>query len=424
MNSYSKYCYADKLETEELERMYSYWARISNNVLKSINSSAKIYVPVDNSWKSEGQSGVIGAQAFLSHFASNAKAGGDYDYAVALNLGDGDDLTALLNDEGYNYSKIGAINLSEFSDFIDRSEMRYKSEKRDMIIDGLAMRKGTDSQNSAAYYAFAYYTAAENGFDAFIYSGKLCGDGYSRSDLYYAFMMCGSSMNSQLSDYTSKFKGVHIPAFDDHVSNNLNYVQRASSKIDEQSAKHKKSFPASLSSFKLIGDVKNFQGTLNENGSSWLLELNASGAASGVMATGVSAESIVGSKYVGITLKSEAARTVYLMIRNEKGGAEQYTLVGECQVEKGQRTYYFDISEFAKGVDESDTFTVAICMIPDADEETSVEVVGMALYGNSTTDTETIIIIIVVVVIVLALVGLIVLLAVKRKKKVAAANDD
>ena len=424
VNNYGKYCYEDGLEAEELERMYSFWARTSNNVLKSINSSAKIYVPVDNSWKSDGKSGIIGAQAFLSHFASAAKAGGDYDYAVALNLGDGDDLTALLKDEGYNYSKIGAINLSEFSDFIDKTEMRYKSEKRDMIIDGLEMREGISSQNGAAYYTMAYYTAAANGFDAFVYSGSLYGNGFSRSDLYFAFMMCGSSMNSQLAEYTDKLKGAYIPSFDEYVTDNLKYVQSAKTDVKEQITNQKKPFPVSLSCFEIVGDVKNFQGRLAEGGSSWLLEADLTTVTGGIMAASVPAESIVGSGYLGVTLDSSEEHTVCLLMRNENANADTYSFVGEFKTLGGKNTYYFDLAGFTEGVDASDKITVALCLIPDGDEEASLEIVDISLYGNAAAKTETVIIIIVVVVILLALVGLIVLLVIKRKKKATRDTDD
>lgn len=423
VNNYTNYCNAGKIEAEEFERLYFFWARMSNNILKSVNSSAKIYVPVDNSWKSDGKNGVIGAQAFLSHLASSAKAGGDYDYAIALNLGSGDDLTALLKDEGYNYSKIGAINLSEFSDFIDKSEMRYKSEKREMIIDGLDISGVNDSKNRAAYYTLAYYTAAEQGFGAFIYTGSIYGGNYSRSDLYFAFMMCGSSMNSQLAEYTSRFKGAYVPAFENHISNNLKYIQSASTEISEQAARQEKSFPVSLAGFETVGNVKNFQGKMTADGNSWLLEADLSAAHAGAIAASVPAESIVNSGYLGITLDGDAGQTIYVLLKSE-GADTAHTLIGECKTQNGKSTYYFDLAEFTKDIDSSGEVTVAICLLPNGDEEVDVEILDLSLYGNSANNTETIIVIVVVAVILAALVALIVLLAVKRKKKAESARDE
>ena len=423
VNDYTKYCKAQGLETEEFERVYSYWARLANNVLKSVNSSAKIYVPVDNSWKSDGKNGVIGAQAFLSHFASNAKSGGDYDYAVALNLGVGDDITALLKDEGYNYSKIGAINLSEFSDFIDKSEMRYKSERRDMIIDGLDLSSVSDSKNRAAYYTLAYYTAAQQGFDAFIYSGSLFGNNNSRGDMYFAFMMCGTGMSSQLTQYTNRLKGAYVPNFDEYVSNNLTYVQNASTDISEQVAKKQKQFPARLSDFEVFGDIKNFQGKSDIiDGNRWLVEGDLSAMHGGIIATSIPAEDIVNSRYIGVLLDGDAGQNVYLVLKKEGGDSAAYTLVGECKASNNYCS--FDLTEFTKGIESSDAITVAICIIPNGDEEASLEVIDISLYGSSANNTETIIVIVVVVVILLALVGLIVLLAIKRKKRASEAHDD
>jgi len=416
-NAYGDYYFLNRLEAEQFEKMYSFWVRIANNVLKSVNSAAKVYVSLDNTWKSDGKGGMIGAQAFLSHFAAEAKAGGDYDYAIALNLGEGEDLTALLEGENYNHSKIGAINLSEFSDFIDKSEMRYKSEKREMIIDGLEMRSGVSSKNSAAYYTFAYYAAAEKGFKAFIYSGSIYGNKGARSDLYFSFMMCGSSMNSQLTDYTDKLLGATIPNFDDYATNNLTYVQSATTSVSDQITKQQADFPIPLSSFETIGTADNFQGVFTESGPVWLLEADATRALGGIMATSVSAKDIVASGYIGITLETDTPHTLCILMRNENTEVDQYTFLGETRVEGVERTYYFNLADFTAGVDDSDEVTIAICIIPDGKEKARVEIVDISLYGSSAHSTETTVIIIVVAVILAAFAGLIVLLVLKRKKK-------
>ena len=417
VNDYGSYYFLNRLDGEQFEKMYSFWVRIANNILKSVNSAARVYVSVDNTWKSEGRGEMIGAQAFLSHFASEAKAGGDYNYAVALNLGKGEDLTALLEGENYNHSKIGAINLSEFADFIDKSEMRYKSEKRDMIIDGLEMREGVSSKNSAAYYTYAYYTAAEKGFNAFIYSGSIYGNKGARSDLYFTFMMCGSSMNSQLADYTDKLKGGAVPSFDEYISNNLTYVQSATTSLSDQIKKQQKAFPVSLSSFETVGSATNFQGVFSESGPVWLLEANVKESLGGIIATSVNAKDIVASGYIGITLETDTPHTLCVLMRNENGEVDQYTFLGETRVEGVERTYYFNLADFTAGVDDSDDVTIAICLIPDGSEKARVEIVDIALYGSSAHSTETTVIIIVVAVILAAFAGLIVLLVLKRKKK-------
>jgi len=415
VNDYSEYCQAGKLSEEEFEKMYSFWARISNQVLKSVNSNAKIYVPISSSWKAGNNSGIIGGQVFLSHFADNAKKGGDYDYAVAVNLGNGHDLPELLKGEAGNYSKIGATNLSSLSDFIDKSEMRYKSERRDMIIDGLSLGGDVSGKNRAAYYTYTYYSAAELGFDAFIYSDSVYGNEYSRADLYFAFLMCGSSMNSQLSDYTDRLEDAYVPDFDEYITNNLKYVQSAKTEITEQAQKNKKPFPISLPYFEYIGGVSNYQGKMNEDGPLWVLEADLDDVTGGICASGISAEDLLSSGYVGITLGAAENHTLSLLIQNE--GAERRTFIGECRTDNGEKTYYFDISDFTKDLKSSDTLTLAICLLPDGDSDATVEIKEVALYGASATVTETVIVVIVVAVVVAALVGSIVLLAVKRKKK-------
>ncbi len=424
VNNYSKYCNADKLTSEEFEEMYAFWARISNQVLKSVNSSAKIYVSTDHNWKSDGSGGLIGSQAFLSRFADSAKKSGDYDYAVALNLGEGDDLPALLKGSGYDYSKLGVTNLSELSDFIDKSEMRYKSERRNMIIDGLALDSDISGKNRAAYYTFAYYAAVEQGFGAFIYSDTLYGEDHSREDLYFAFLMCGSSMNSQLSGYTDKLPDAHIPDFNQYISNNLKYIQSAKTEIHEQVAKNKKAFPVSLSEFAAVGSTKNLQGRLEGDRQAWSFSADLDGFTGAISSQGITAEDIIGSHYVGITLDDDiGGHTLGLIIKNDSSATERHTFIGECKTDGGEATYYFDISEFSKGVNSSDSLCLVICLLPDGDGDATVEICELALYGASPSATETVVIIVAVVIIAAVLVGLIVLLVVKRKKKRSGGSD-
>jgi hypothetical protein len=293
--------------------------------------------------------------------------------------------------------------------------MRYKSERRDMIIDGLSLGGDVSGKNRAAYYTYTYYSAAELGFDAFIYSDSVYGNEYSRADLYFAFLMCGSSMNSQLSDYTDRLEDVYVPDFDEYITNNLKYVQSAKTEITEQAQKNKKPFPISLPGFEYIGGASNYQGKMNEGGPLWVLEADLDDVTGGICASGISAEDLLSSCYVGITLGAAENHTLSLLIQNE--GAERRTFIGECRTDNGEKTYYFDISDFTKDMKSSDTLTLAICLLPDGDSDATVEIKEVALYGTSATVTETVIIVIVVAVIVAALVGSIVLLAVKRKKK-------
>ncbi|MGM9644237.1 MAG: DUF5722 domain-containing protein [Eubacteriales bacterium] len=423
VNDFGNFCNADKLTSEEFEMMYSFWARISHQMLRSVNSSATVYIPVDNSWRIDASAAKVGVKVFLSRFADKARDEGDYGYAVSLSLGDGDDLDALLSGKGQDYSKIGVTNLSDITKFLEGTDMRYKSDRRNIIIDSLSLSTDIDEKDRASYYTYAYYAACESGFDAFFYSSSVYTEENKRSDLYYAMLMCGSSLNSQLSDYTDSIPEVRIPDFDSYISNNLTYAQSASLNISDKLQKDNK--PLSVSPDKLYagGDVYNIQGKLNDNGKecylSWIIGADASRRTGAVSAIDISAEDIIKSGYIGLTMSADKQCSVSLML-----SAGDNTYIGETTVSHGEKTYFFDISAFAKNVKASEKISLSVCILPCGDDDVSLEIRNMSLYGSSGVGAQTVIVIVVVAVIILALLALIVLLVVKRKKKAARRSSD
>ncbi len=429
VNNYAKNCNAGKLSSEEFEILYAAWARTAHTVLSSINSSATVYIPIDNAWRIDGSEGHIGAKVFLSRFAESAKAGGDYPYAISLDLGNGDDLSSLLSGEGYDYASIGVTNLSELSDLIDNAEFRYKSEKRRYIIGDLTLSTDISEENRAAYYTYAYYSAAQNGFDAFISSSPLYSDGVSRSDLYYSVLMCGSSMSSQLSEYTDKLKNVHVPDFDSYKTLDLFYAQTPTMELAQSVTKNKKPFPLGFEDFSLVGSAFNSQGEADKGSDGelstlWLIESDSADLTGAVSAVSVSAKEITGSAYIGITMSSDSGARLALAISNESDGAAAYSYVGEAKLANAPTTYYFDISEFSKGVNSSDTLSISLCLIPDGEDEESVEISDISLYGSSGSVGNTATTVIFVVAIIGVLVALIAVLAINRKKKTQASDRE
>ena len=417
VNDFGNFCNAGKLTSEEFELMYSFWARISYQMLRSVNSSATIYIPVDNSWRIDTSSAKVGAKVFLSRFADKAREEGDYGYAVSLGLGNGDDLDALLSGKGQDYSKIGVTNLSDLTKFLEGTDMRYKSDRRDIIIDSLSLSADIDEKDRASYYTYAYYAACESGFDAFFYSSSVYTEENKRSDLYYAMLMCGSSLNSQLSDYTDSIPEVRIPDFDSYISNNLTYAQSASLNIGDKLQNSKKTVPVSLDNLYAGGGVYNIQGKLNDNGKecylSWIIGADATQYTGAASAIDIPAEDIIRSGYIGLTMSADKQCSVSLML-----SAGDNTYIGETTVSHGEKTYFFDISAFAKNVKASEKITLSVC-IPPCEDDVSLEIRSMSIYGSSGVDTQTVIVIVVVAVIILALLALMVLLVVKRKKKAA-----
>ena len=92
------------------------------------------------------------------------------------------------------------------------------------------------------------------------------------------------------------------------------------------------------------------------------------------------------------------------------------TYIGETAASSGERTYYFDISDFSKNVKTNENLSLAI-LIPSNQDDVSLEISEISLYGSSGSGTQTVIVIVVVAAIALAVAGLIALLVIKRKKK-------
>ena len=293
--------------------------------------------------------------------------------------------------------------------------MRYRSDKRDVIIDSLSLSTDIDEKDRASYYTYAYYAACESGFDAFFYSSSVYSEENKKSDLYYAMLMCGSSLNSQLDDYTASIPGVRVPNFDSYVSNKLTYAQSAKLNIDEKPMKSKSTVFLSVDSLSAGGGVYNIQGKLNEKDDtsyiSWVIDADTSKQTGAVSAVDISAKEIIQSGYIGLTMSADRQCSVSIMI-----SVGDNTYIGETAASSGERTYYFDISDFSKNVKTNENLSLAI-LIPSNQDDVSLEISEISLYGSSGSGTQTVIVIVVVAAIALAVAGLIALLVIKRKKK-------
>ncbi len=423
VNGYGSSCYAGKLTSEEFEAMYSYWARLSYQMIRSVNSEAKLYISIDNTWRTDITAQSIGTKVFLSRFAQKAKNEGDYSYDIAMSLGDENDYAALVSGRGYDYSRIGATNLSEVTKFLETAEMRNKSERRSIIIDGLTIPTSITEKDRASYYTFSYYSAAENGFGAVLYSGSVNSSDGIRSDLYYSMLMCGTDLNSQLSDYTEHLPEIKIPDFNEYIKNDLTYLQGAESNIDGSTEKNKKPISLDPSEFDTSGSVYNIRGKLENDGTTdrllLIADIEPSESSGSVSAKKISSEALISSAYVGITAKCSGISHITLRISDGN-----HIYIAQAEASQAEKTYYFDISKFSKQADSSADVKLELCVLGDNENDGYIEISELAFYGSSGNGAETVIIIIVVAVTALAIIGLIVLLAIRRKRKSSSSRSD
>ena len=403
-------------EDEQYEKLYQSWVRIAHASLVSTDSNARVYLSVSNEWK-DAPAGVIGSKAFLTRFADASKRSGDYGWSVALDLGIGEDLPALLSDGTSSYSSLGVNNLSELSDLLDLAELRYESEKRSFIVDALSLPLTISEKNRATYYICAYYNALDAGAEAFIYSNYFGAGIYNkdgaRSDLYYMMKLCGTNTTSQLSDYVVKAPSFSQDKLGAKQFKYLHFTQKPTYELPESVLKRRSDFPAGLDAFRENGNTLAFT-SMRGGSTQRILNVTANTAAGlgAVTAYGVPAEDVRSAAYLGIRVASSNSPLLIVNISNNKG--VDYT--AEVQLVNGESDYYFDLSKIAKELDDSDTLTVSLCIASD-DDRSGITVSNISLYGSSGTGSSTVITIIIVAACVLALVALTVFLVLRRKKK-------
>ena len=425
VNNHALYCYAGEIEAEAFVAEYYSWARCAANVLKSYEQNAKVHISLDNVLRNDGAKGAIGTKIFLNAFAAHSSDSANWNYGIALNLGNGSDISDVLSGKIDSYTYIGVNNLSDLCDLLDKPEHQYVSERRSIIIDNLSLPTTVSEKNRAAYYSYAYYRAKEAGYGAMFYNCNGASDLYSadgkRSDLYYACLLCGSSITEQLKGYTSGIPGKELPSFSDHTDRKLTYEQAVQTSVGESVLKKKNEFPIGFGDFKTggscvnldIASLKSSDGTLSEK---ITLGGNIKDSYAAMTATGVSAKEIIGSGYVGITMSASQKLPVALIISDTSSGA---AYVGEATVSDKAGTYYFNITSFTENIDSSDTLQISLCVLHGDADATALTVSDISLYGSSGNGSQTVVVVIIVVVVVLALIGLIVLLAVSRKKKLS-----
>ena len=311
--------------------------------------------------------------------------------------------------------------MGEVVELINTADMRYKSEKREFIIDALALPVSITESNRATYYICAYYKAASLGAKAFFYTdareSSLLDKNSNRGALYYMFLLCGTDKTEQLGEYTRKVEGFTTEKMQQHVFKKLKFSQSAKYEISDADAKKSKAFPAALADFKENGItrtqltlIKGYEGVYKRN-----LDIYANTAigVGAVTAFDVDAKQIKASKYLGVTLSTENSPAIAIAITNASGDV---AYIAQTNSVNGESEYFFDLTGWVDNVSESDKLYVSICLLSD-DETSKVTISDMKLYGSSGLEYMAVIIIAVVAVVAVGLIAAVVGLALKRKKK-------
>ena len=435
VNDLASNCNAGNYSADRALANYLSWTRMAYNILASYNKNAAVYISVSNRWNSDDTSH-MGNKVFLTSFADLATRLGNFPFCIALDLGNGDDLSGVLSGSGRDFSSIGINNLTDLCDLLSEEAMRYEEKSRDLIIDGLALDHAVSEANRAAYYSYAYYKAAEAGINALLYSADregcdLLNASGERKDFYYAYLMCGSNITDQLRAYTDKIPSGNLPDFKQYSSRTLTYEQETVTEVGRAVLTNQKPFPASLLDFSeasscLVAEL----GKPTEDGNGTLtMKADPTSAYAAVTAYEISAADLIEAGYVGITLSSARSENVTLLI-SQAGAHEEAraSYIGEAVTTPTKTTYYFNIAPFTDSIKSSDTLTLSICISPrdDASENAAPSelcIHSLALYGSSGNGFGTVLTVLIVMASALAVCGLLFVLT-QRRNKIRASRDD
>lgn len=431
VNDYQTNCNAGNMSEDEFIAGYYSWAKMADGVLRAHNKNAQIYISVDNGLQAASSSSDIGIASFLPRFVDVCSTSSQWNFAVALSLGNGEDVGELLSGSGDVYSHVGANNLSSFIEILSKDALLYSSKCREIIVDHLSLPSNVSESNRAAYYSYTYYKLADAGFDAFLYAangeqGGLHSASGNRADFYYSALMCGSNVAGQLSGYINKITGAVVPKFSEHETVKLSFEQNTQTTLSESLLKKERKLSLSAKDLCAMGgayDV-NISPLVTEDGSETqaiTIRGDIDTAYVAMTAVGVSASDIISSGYLGITMSStQNARVALIISRN---GDKRAVYVGEAELSASPETYYFDITSFTESVSSSDDLQVSLCAFSsESDGDLKITVEDMMLYGASGNGLGSMWVTIVVCVAGVALCGLIVLLSVQRKQKMKARD--
>lgn len=431
VNDYKTNCNAGNMSEDEFIAGYYSWAKMADSVLRSYNKNAQVYVSVDNGLQSASSSSDIGTASFLPRFAEISSTSSQWNFAVALSLGNGEDVGELLSGSGDIYSHVSANNLASFFEILSNDALLYDSERRVAIVDHLSLPNNVSESNRAAYYSYTYYKTADAGFDAFLYAansetGGLYSSSGKRADFYYSVLMCGSNIASQLSEYTNKITGAATPKFNEYKTIDLSFEQNAKTTLSESLLKKEKKLSLSPKDLCAMGgayDV-NVSPVATEDGTEKQIitvrgDLDNSHVA--MTTVGLSASDLISSGYIGITMSSSQNARVALIISRE--GDDRAIYVGEADLSATPTTYYFDITSFTDSVSSSDELKVSLCAFSaENGGDLQITVEDIMLYGASGNGRDSTTVTIIVCIAGIALCGLIVLLSVQRKRKMKARD--
>lgn len=183
INARSEWNHIEHMDTASYVDEYARAFRVFYNAILSINSSARVYISLDQQWgKSLYSKNGYGSKEILDEFNRNLKAEGNIDWALAQHpynypltsakAWSSSGKAGSYVQEGENTPVITIKNLHVLTDYLQKPEMRTEDgEVRHLILSEMGYTSSQGQELQAASFVYAYKVIEANQYvDSMLFS--------------------------------------------------------------------------------------------------------------------------------------------------------------------------------------------------------------------------------------------------------------
>lgn len=231
INARSEWNYIEHMDTASYVDEYARAFRVFYNAILSINSSARVYISLDQQWgKSLYSNNGYASKDILDEFNRNLKAEGNIDWALAQHpynypLTSAKAWSGGSNvQEGENTPVITIKNLHVLTDYLQKPEMRTEDgEVRHLILSEMGYTSSQGQELQSASFVYAYKVIEANQYvDSMLFSREtdapsevaqglalgICTLGGGRKSIYEAYKYVDTAESAKYTDFALRVIGI------------------------------------------------------------------------------------------------------------------------------------------------------------------------------------------------------------------------
>ncbi|MCI9066485.1 MAG: hypothetical protein K1W20_14045 [Lachnospiraceae bacterium] len=235
INARSEWNHIEHMDTASYVDEYARAFRVFYNAILSINSSARVYISLDQQWgKSLYSKNGYGSKEILDEFNRNLKAEGNIDWALAQHpynypltsakAWSSSGKAGSYVQEGENTPVITIKNLHVLTDYLQKPEMRTEDgEVRHLILSEMGYTSSQGQELQAASFVYAYKVIEANQYvDSMLFSREtdapsevaqglalgICTLGGGRKSIYEAYKYVDTPESAKYTDFALQVIGI------------------------------------------------------------------------------------------------------------------------------------------------------------------------------------------------------------------------